>query len=243
MNLLSELDNQLSSNHPSSAPANSGAKPDVKPPTTSSRKSEQDVSFNKGAGGGLRISLMPTGLEDGGGNLRRWIVVLIILFLLETVVIGVGYLFLVKKETGLKERRGVLEQQIGQLAEDIKSTEIEAREVAQFNLRVDTANNLLDNHLYWTGIFKHLAEQTKKGVKYLNFAGDFASQTLTMDAIGRSYQEVAEQIVVFKEDPIIENVETTSAAARINERGEIIGVGFSLVLKLTPKIWLENFGK
>ncbi|MBU1029208.1 hypothetical protein KKE28_03335 [Patescibacteria group bacterium] len=242
MNLLSELDNQrISDGSPgdvakpgaASSRDNNAPPPPIKPVSPETEERGSSV-------GGLRVSLMPAGEEEEGGSVRRCIIILLALIFFETLAAGAGYLFMVNRETELKEKRAGLEQRANQLADKIKLAEGEAKEVAQFNTQADIAGKLLDNHLYWTEVFKHLSDQTKKSVRYINFAGDFSSRMISMDAVGRNYRDVAEQIMAFREDPTIMNVDTTSASARVNERGEIEGVSFSLVLTIKPEVWLAT---
>jgi hypothetical protein len=111
-----------------------------------------------------------------------------------------------------------------------------------FNTQVAAANAVLDGHLYWTSMFAYLESRTRPGVMYTNFAGDSASGILTLDAVGRSYRDVAEQIVAFREDPLIREVTARSASASIDATGSLTGVAFSVVLKIAPEAWERSSG-
>ena len=106
-----------------------------------------------------------------------------------------------------------------------------------FDSRVRVATELLDSHTYWTSLFEYLRGTTKPSVTYLNFSGDHASGMITIDAMGSSYRDVAEQIVILRENPMIEKVVSSSASASIDSVGNVLGISFGLVLKVKPEVW------
>ncbi|MFH1046921.1 MAG: hypothetical protein V1738_01340 [Patescibacteria group bacterium] len=224
-----------SQNQPSSVA--SGNQPPV---ILNSDHQNQAVQESGESFGGLRVSLMPAGEEEAGGGIKRWLLALAIILFVETVLIGGGYLFMANKEADLQARRAELDQAIAASSQKIKETENVAVEASQFGKRARIADNLLDAHLRWTLFFEHLHRVTKPTVTFLNFSGDVASRTVSMDAYGLTYRDVAEQIVALREDDAVMQVITTSATARTNELGEIEGVGFSLVLVLEDYMWSPN---
>ena len=140
----------------------------------------------------------------------------------------------------MKERRATMERSIDDISAKITKVEEEAEEAALLGTRARTATEILDNHLYWTKVFLHLANQTKPGVTYLNFSGDAKTHIITMDALGTNYREVAEQIVALREDPAVESVVAASASSMTNVRGEITGISFSLLITLKPEMWMAQ---
>jgi Tfp pilus assembly protein PilN len=202
--------------------------------------SNGDTSDTAGGFGGLKVSLMPSGEEEEGVSVRKWLIVLLAALLVETVAIGAGYLYMTNREAVLKERRTELEQAIELNDQNIASAEKIAVQASNFGKKAREAGDILDGHLIWTRFFQHVSRVTKPTVTYLNFSGDYASRTVAMDAVARTYRDVAEQIVALREDEAISKVITSSASARVNEVGEVEGVGFSLVLTVDEYLWQVN---
>lgn len=227
MNLLDQQDNQ--------APANGAANQAPPAPSSPAPTNEGSGVF----GGGLKVSLMPEDESQQGSGLRRWLIILFAVLFLQTIATGGGYLYLSNLEANRAEERVNLEQQINKVGTEIKQAQAEAAQAAQFAARAQIADSLLDDHLFWTNFFKYLGSKTKKNVTYLNFAGDIETQTISIDAIAKTYRDVAEQIVALREDEAIEEVITTSATARLNEKGALDGVGFSLLINMQPEVWLQ----
>jgi hypothetical protein len=206
-------------------------------PSAPARMSSGDGSL----GGGLRVSLMLSGDQEGEVvSMRRRITVLLLVLVVETLVLGIGYFAILTKESSLKSDRGALEQELARVQTQIAASEAEAKDMVRFNRQIAAANALLDGHTYWTSVFAYIESKTRANVTYTNFAGDAASGVLTMDAIGRSYRDVAEQIVAFRDDPLVLDISTRSASASIDGTGALTGVTFSVVLKLSPGIWAKG---
>lgn len=188
---------------------------------------------------GLRVSLMPSELEGKAPpDLGRGLMILGLVIIVETIAIGAGYFFVSKAIDGRIGRRGQLETQLDQLNKDVVKQEAAAKEAAAYNGQVLAAQEALDNHVFWTKFYAFLEARTRPTIKYLNFSGDADSGIVTLDAVGRTFRDVAEQIVAFKEDPMIVDVRTASASAKVNEKGEVTGVAFTMVLKLKRDTWL-----
>ncbi len=205
------------------------------PPPSSASANDISDGFS---GSGLKVQLMPAGDEEDGGGMRRWLIILFGSLLVETLLIGGGYVYLVNQEQNFQNRRAELIKIIESKKQAIAEAEEDAVRVSLLGTKARHAEDLLDGHLRWTKFFEHLSSRTKKTVTYSSFAGDFASRTVALDASGDSYRDVAEQIVAWQEDDAVTNVITTSAAARLNDFGEIDGVGFSLVLTLEDYMWV-----
>lgn len=191
-------------------------------------------------GGGLRVSLMPSLQGEGGPSMRARVIVLLLVLVVETLLLGTGYFFVVQRETHLKAAQQTLQQQLDGVRGEISDAENAADAMVLFNEQTSAANALLDAHVYWTSVFDFLAAKTKRSVTYRNFSGDVSSGVISMDAVGATYKDVAEQIVVFSEDPQVKSMRTSSAAAAINAVGDVTGVTFSVVLTLDPSVWQKT---
>lgn len=216
------------------APAKAGAVPAAGAPSGAKPAAEG------GAFSGLRVSLMPSELEGKAPpDLGRGLLVLGLVVIIETIAVGAGYFAVSRAIDGRIGRRGQLEAQLAQLNKDVAKQEAAAKEAAAYNGQVLAAQEALDNHVFWTKFFAFIEARTRPTIKYLNFSGDADSGIVTLDSVGRTYRDVAEQIVALKEDPMIIDVRTASASAKVDEKGEVTGVAFTMVLKLKPETWLQ----
>ncbi len=192
---------------------------------------------------GLRVSLMPSELEgkkqaDPGKRLLALALVLVI----ETAVILGAYFYVNKTLSSRTGNRDELVAKVEALAKSIAKEEAAAKDVVAYQAQVAAAGEALDRRVSWSSFFAFLEKKTIPSVKYLNFSGDADTGTVTVDAVGLTYRDVAEQIVQFREDPNVADVRTSSASARVNETGEVTGVSFTLVLRLKPEVWKKVAG-
>ncbi|HTM68433.1 MAG TPA: hypothetical protein VL426_03980 [Candidatus Binatia bacterium] len=187
---------------------------------------------------GLRVSLMPSELEGRTGpDMGRGLMILGLVLVVETIIAGALYFMTARATDARIAKRDELQTKVDDLDKQVAAQETLAKEAAAYNGQVAAAKEALDKHLFWSRFFAALESKTHPTIKYLNFSGDSDSGIVTLDALGKSYLDVAQQIVAFKEYPLVSDVRTTSAAAKISEKGEVTGVSFTLVLKFKPEVW------
>ncbi|MEA3249686.1 MAG: hypothetical protein U9Q03_05025 [Patescibacteria group bacterium] len=171
--------------------------------------------------------------------MRRQLVILFAVLIIETIIIGGAFLFVSKREAEANVHRQELQQTLTEVTQQIRESEDSTKTMTLFDSRVRAATDLLDSHVYWSSLFDYIQSRTKPSVLFLNFSGDYASGVVTLDAMGQTYRDVAEQIVILREDPMVDEVITSSASANIDEVGNILGVSFGMVLKLNQDVWNE----
>ena len=190
-----------------------------------------------GGQGGLRVSLMPVeGEGRSGPDLGRSLVILGIVLLAETLLILGAYFYLSQLTS---QRTGEQEELRGRITaadKSIADKEKSVSDMVTFSGQVNAATEVLDGHVYWQKFFDFLEKNTTPTVRYVNFSGDADAGQVILDAVAVSYRDMAEQIVLLRENPDVESVRATSAAARISEVGEVVGVSFSMAVKFDPKL-------
>ncbi|KPJ85507.1 hypothetical protein AMJ57_02910 [Parcubacteria bacterium SG8_24] len=189
---------------------------------------------------GLRVSLMPAeGRKERPPDTGRRALILVLVLIVETIVIGSLYFLTIQRTSVMESEKAKYEEEMTQLNQQIGTAVEEARDMRIFGVQMGAVQQALDSHVYWTKAFDFLAANTHPSVRYVNFTGDSRTRVIVVDAVGGSYKDVAEQIVIMRESPSVESVQTSSAAARVSEVGEIEGVSFSMVLRLSPEVWLD----
>jgi len=184
---------------------------------------------------------MPSEIEgQAQPDLRRRVIVLGLVLVVETLILGVAFFALVRT-VGNRSEEGIrLSEQQAKLTAEIRVKEQTIKDAVLWNKQLVSASQVLDKHVRWTRFFNLLESKTMPTVSYLSLSGDSELGTVTLDALAKSYRDVAEQIVIFRNEPSIMDVRTTSAAAKINEAGEVVGVAFNVVLKVDPSFWFKK---
>lgn len=234
-----ESDRASSSDTPMPPKPSAPGKQAPKPPPAPLKKGGASSGSGISGGGqkGLRVSLIPP--EDGAGviDLRKRVLMLIFAIVIEVLVIGGAYVYVVQisaqQETafeGLQRRSQVVAAVIDEKREA-------AKDMADFDTRARAVEALLKTHTTWIPFFDIIESRTKPNVKYQNFVGDSDSGIVSLSATGKTFRDVAEQIVAFREHPQVISVQTNSAAARTNGLGEVVGVTFSMIVTMDLDAW------
>lgn len=170
-------------------------------------------------------------------DLRKRVLMFIFALVIEVLVIGGAYVYVVQlseqQETafeGLQRRSQVVAAVIDEKREA-------AKDMANFDTQARAVEASLKTHPTWTSFFDIIESRTKPNVKYQNFVGDSDSGIVSLSATGKTFRDVAEQIVALREHPQVRSVQTNSAAARTNELGEVVGVTFSMIVTMDLDAW------
>lgn len=184
---------------------------------------------------------MPSELEGRDApDMRKRVLALILVIVVETLVIGMAYFFVLRAIATQGERKTAITGRAGALAGEIRKAEADLKDSLAWNAQVAVAKETLDSHVRWTKLFTFIEAKTLPTVKYNSLSGDSGTGSVSLDAVGNSYRDVAEQIVILRNEPLIASVQTSSAAARVDENGVVNGVSFSLVLRFKPEAWLSR---
>jgi len=186
----------------------------------------------------LRVSLMPTELAGREGpNLGRRLAIFALVLIVLTLVIG-GFNFYLSSEIAKKsDEREQLWKKVDALAETLKTGKAASTEAVDFERQAKVAAETLDAHLYWTSFFDFLESITKATTIYEKFSGDAENSLFTVDVIAKSYRDMAEQMVIMQEQPMIASVKVSGASEKIGQTGTVEGIFFSLVAKVKPDVW------
>lgn len=188
---------------------------------------------------GLRVSLIPSELTGRVGiNSRQALIILAVVFLVETVLIGAGYLVLLKVSASRAARMDALKVEVTSLVAETVQLEKEAGAAAAFNAQVVAGVAALDGHVRWTSFLRTLERYVLPSVMCTAMNGDSGTGTVTLDCITRSYRDAAEQIVLLRQMPNLVDLQTPAVSARAESDGTVSGVSFSLGLKVKPIAWI-----
>lgn len=203
-----------------------------------------------------KLNVLETNLMEGeivlffnwDKTIIQFMISLVIVFLILGGVYG-GLAYWEKNENKKMEELNKISEQKNWA---IISSEKEKEKIYIFVRKMELAEYLLKNHVYWTNLFKFFEANTLPEVYYDSFKGDETGQ-YTLPASAKSYDGVAKQLGYFQnlinnqteknknngsnEAPILLEANTDGAnmggiGADLKSR-----VGFSLYLKLSPEIF------
>ena len=218
----------------------SGKSPDSKEYKKDSRL--KPASDNKVRGTVLDINLIPEELnkhpelEIGKKLFASGVVISIFSLLILAGYFGILWYqsSIFKEAQEIEERIKSIDAQIV----DFESNRVEAEEFQEYLVLV---KQLLNGHVYLSKFFDKLEEHTSKEVFYNNFSMT-GTEELTISAVSKDYQAIAEQLVAFQEaDDFVQEVRINSATAVIDEEdGIYLGVEFTINLDFIPGIFLNK---
>lgn len=138
------------------------------------------------------------------------------------------------------ERVLASEAKFNQVSADIRSLKTESDQILAFKERVDAANSLLDNHIYWTNFLNWLEKNTLSTVTYSGFSGK-SDGVYDLNATTKAFREVSWQTRAFLADPSVLSVKVDQASMEAgDEMTEDAGtatVNFNVSLEVDPQLF------
>jgi Tfp pilus assembly protein PilN len=193
-------------------------------------------------GNGLDVNLIPSELvHQPEIDFKRRIVSGGFIIFTTLVVVAGLYLGMTWYQVQITQQISQFESEIKQLDTDIDRLEAEKEAALETQKKLALINNLINHHTYWTKFFEMLETHTSRNVYYTNFAMA-GTESLTIAAVAKDYQTVAEQLVAFQSaDDFVKNVRIDSASANINsETGTYDGASFNINLDFMPGIFTKQ---
>ncbi|RJQ37527.1 hypothetical protein C4552_00640 [Candidatus Parcubacteria bacterium] len=102
-------------------------------------------------------------------------------------------------------------------------------EITAFSQSLAAAQNLLQDHVFPTSILRLLEDTTHQNVQLRTLSFNRGERRVALSGIARSYQTVAEQIMVLESSPHVERVTFGGLASDAQNR-----VSFTMTLTLRP---------
>ena len=104
--------------------------------------------------------------------------------------------------------------------------------------KLDLVEDAFKNHLYWSQFFAEIEKNTANTVYFSDSKFSIADNRISAILTGKatSYSDIARQMVSFKEDPALEQIEISAISA-----GEEGGVSFNLALVFSKSILLKKY--
>ena len=135
---------------------------------------------------------------------------LVVILMFALISVG-GYIFIKIQKTNLLKQYAELSQTINQTEAEINSHSLEKIQAISLKDRAQVLQILLNNHIYWTQFLDKLEHHTVNDVYYTNFVAE-SNGNIVLSAKAKTYNNVAEQLLTFKESDFVDSVEINSAS-------------------------------
>ncbi len=116
----------------------------------------------------------------------------------------------------------IIDEDVKSIKDEISQLEIEYKELTNFKVRADLANNLLNKHPYWTNFFEWLEGVTLSSVTWESFSGDLNGK-YSLSGKSNTFADISWQVKAFLDDENVLSVGATSYSG--GARSEIVEVG------------------
>ncbi len=172
-------------------------------------------------------------------NWKRHIFFAFIVILLAAALVAEIYYGLNWWQKKEEERAEGLKAEYAAISRQIKNINANAKDFVGFRDKLTLAEQLIDNHIYWTNFFNWLEKNTLNSVNYVNFDGDVSGDYI-MSAQGKKFSDVSWQTKSFKDNPMVTSVRVDSGiSGKGDERSAVQNnpVLFDILLKVKPEIF------
>jgi len=164
---------------------------------------------------------------------------------LAAAIVGAVYGGLIYWQKQVIARGDVLQEEAKSLKAGIAEGEQGLDEVKRYEARVALASGLLDRHIYYSNVLEFLETHLLPEVYITDGLNGDTSGTFSFSIQAPSYAAIAEQVEVFRAQPLVIGVYVDSgslakAKSKTGAASDNPGqrtVGFSLVLEIDPAIF------
>ncbi|MFH0804909.1 MAG: hypothetical protein V1916_01800 [Patescibacteria group bacterium] len=124
------------------------------------------------------------------------VIALVMSVVFSLVVVFGGYVWATVSYNDVSVEAQGVDDEIQTLTAEIKRYDRVVEEATVLRLRIDTAQKLLTQHVYWQEVFAKLETYTVPEVYYVSMSAD-ASGLITVSAVGKTYTDAVKQLYVF----------------------------------------------
>jgi len=181
------------------------------------------------------INLVPTEYRE---RKERWKKVFskttfMVFFLVILSLLLYGGLLLYEKK--LSTNLETIKKEISLLAE--KRTPEDENAIVAFDTRLSVLKDVFKNHTYWSNFFAKFEDLTISEAFFSDAKFTLADNeiTITLKAATRTYTTLAQQMLVFQQDPTVNKVAVSDIS--LSEKG---GIDFNLSLVFPAKVLLNT---
>ncbi len=200
-------------------------------------KKKKDNKKDKGIGV-LKMNLIGNELVNFF-NWRKSVLTLIIsLFFAIALVFGAywGVLWWGDREFNTSSTELAKEQDFQEINKKISEAKKKIdQEIIPFEKKLNSADELIDSHIYWSNFFEFLEDKTLPVVYFQGFSGDLSGE-YSLSAQAKDMEAVEAQVDSFLESEYVEDAWVESVTLQASETGDLATFQINLKLK-SPNIF------
>jgi Tfp pilus assembly protein PilN len=157
------------------------------------------------------------------------------------VVIGMVYGYMFYRQSQIQGKIEDVLDEISVVEREITGFQDIRAQAQALREKVDSVNQLLDNHVYWSQFLSYLEKYTIEDVYYSNLSGN-TNGKITLTATARDLTALANQYTIFQNaTDFVEEVEIETAVTEaVEEESESTKIGFSIALEINQDIFYKD---
>ncbi len=178
--------------------------------------------------------------EATRASILRNVFLLVGSFAIAIVIALLAYGALLAWGSQEQKKVAVVRQELDAVNREIAQMEKEHSNLTLFQNKLSALKTILDDHQTLLPFFDGLEKNTLPEVFYstLVFSSD---GTASLSATTTSYTNVGRQLLAFQESKgFITSVQFSGIASSLNQDGKIIGVNFTVLLRLDPALFKKE---
>lgn len=160
------------------------------------------------------------------------------------VLLAIDFLFIFAGYKGVEfwQRQKEAEVQaaisrFNELQAEKRLAEVGLDEIVNFQRQLDQIAFVLERHIHWTNFFEFLEETTLASVYYGQFSGSTDGKYV-LNATGKNFYEIKEQMMLFRANPYVISAETQGASSNARESSGT--VSYSIDLKVRDSVFTDG---
>jgi hypothetical protein len=123
-----------------------------------------------------------------------------------------------------------------ELNKEIVKIRGEAEEALSFQTKLNRANYVLDNHLYWSNFFNYLERNTIENIQYASFEGSILGN-FSIPAVSDSFPSLGQQVYQLQSDPHTVKASIDKGEKLESEEENIEEIEFEIDLMVSPELF------
>ncbi len=173
-------------------------------------------------------------------NWKRGLAILVSMIVLAGIVLASIYWGLTIWGQRRENKNAFFNEKASDMEKDKNYLFKNASEAFIYKKKLELANNLLDNHIYWTNFFNFLEEQTFSDVYYVNFKGNTGGQ-YTISAQVKDVAMINSQVQRMKDSEIVKDIKVQRVAnpPKESEEESEERATFDLILSIDPQLFIK----
>lgn len=161
------------------------------------------------------------------------------------LVVGLIYASLFVWERYKKEQSEIITESFIEMQRQIVQMQEDIEDISGLQKKLELANTLINQHVYWTNLFKFLEDYTLSEVSYADFRGDLSGR-YSLPAKANNFYIIAEQVKAFRKNEYIKEVSVSGGEKSTDsdkEAAKESAISFDLEIQVNTDLLRDYKGR